>query len=441
MALKEGQVIKSTEFKTIKVLRASEKKVALGEGGQGIVYKVEYDGQPMALKWYFKDKMKNPQKFYENLKNNIAVGAPTNSFLWPIALTEWVDGTFGYIMPLKPQEYSEFTKYLLAQINFKSDVALINAALNIVDGFMKLHWKGFNYQDLNDGNFFINFDNGDVLICDNDNVMGHGYNSGIAGKCRYMAPEIVRGEKMPDRQTDRFSLAVVLFILLFSNHPLEGRYTVKENDITTEEDEKRFYGTDPIFIFDPIDTKNAPTKLTSANAIMLWKMVPDYIRSMFIETFDHDRLHGVKPQLLETAWLKALIRWRSEIVKCSCGRENYSLPSGEFACGCGKTKRIPAHLKFNKHDVPIYPGVELYACQTIADNEDFRTKTADIVTNAKDPKVLGLRNLSDSVWTVTGTDGIPQAKGKNAVIKIANGVLIDFGHNYTAQILSNKKTD
>jgi len=439
MALKEGQTINTINFKTVKVLRASKDKVELGKGGQGIVYKVEYDGKPMALKWYFKSKMKNPQKFYDNIKNNIAVGAPTDAFLWPLDLTEEVDGTFGYVMPLRPKEYSDFSKYLLAKVNFKTDMALINAALNIVDGFMKLHFKGFNYQDLNDGNFFVNFENGDVLICDNDNVMGHGFYSGIAGKCRYMAPEIVRGDKMPDKQTDRFSLSVVLFLLLFANHPLEGRLTVKGDDITTEADEKRFYGTDPVFIFDPKDTRNAPNKLTSANAIKLWGLVPEYIRNLFIEAFDYDKLHGTKPQLLESAWLKALVRWRSEIIKCGCGSENYAEPTGGFVCSCGKTRRIPAHLKFKKSDIPLYPGSKLYACQTILDSEDFRTETAEVIVNPKDPKLLGIRNLTDTVWTVTGSDGTPAPKKKGEVARIADGTIIDFGRNHTAEILANKK--
>lgn len=37
-----------------------------------------------------------------------------------------------------------------------------------------LHRHGYSYQDLNDGNFFINPESGDVLICDNDNVMPQG---------------------------------------------------------------------------------------------------------------------------------------------------------------------------------------------------------------------------------------------------------------------------
>lgn len=63
---------------------------------------------------------------------------------------------------------------------------------------------------------------GDLLICDNDNIAPYGTNTGILGKCRYMAPEIVRKEKQPDAQSDRFSLAVILFLLFFNNHPLEG---------------------------------------------------------------------------------------------------------------------------------------------------------------------------------------------------------------------------
>jgi DNA-binding helix-hairpin-helix protein with protein kinase domain len=342
-------------------------------------------------------------------------------------------------MPLRPSEYSDFSKYLLAKVNFKNDTALVNAALNIVDGFMRLHFAGFNYQDLNDGNFFVNFDNGDVLICDNDNVMGQGFYSGIAGKCRYMAPEIVRGEKLPDKLTDRFSLSVVLFMLLFANHPLEGRLTIKDDDITTEADEKRFYGIDPVFIFDPKDTRNAPNKLTSANAIKLWGLVPDYIRNLFIETFEHDRLHGKKPQILESTWLKAFVRWRSEIIVCGCGEENYADATGSFTCSCGKRRRIPARIKFPKEEVPLYPGVVLYDCQTVADSDDFRTKTAEVITNPKDPKILGLKNLSDVAWTVENPDATTAPKGKGDVVRIVGGVKISFKSNFTAEILANKR--
>ena len=37
-----------------------------------------------------------------------------------------------------------------------------------------------------------------------------------------MAPEIVRGQAKASTETDLFSLAVLLFYMLFMHHPLEG---------------------------------------------------------------------------------------------------------------------------------------------------------------------------------------------------------------------------
>ena len=78
----------------------------LGRGGQGIVYLVELAGQKMALKWYI-----NPpgKKFYKNLEENVAKGAPSDAFLWPEYLTvQKPKSSYGYIMKLRPQGYFEF---------------------------------------------------------------------------------------------------------------------------------------------------------------------------------------------------------------------------------------------------------------------------------------------------------------------------------------------
>ena len=64
----------------------------LGEGGQGVVYRVSVGGREYALKWYHKGAVHNPKKFYQNLESNISKGAPTKAFLWPLYLTKPVDG-------------------------------------------------------------------------------------------------------------------------------------------------------------------------------------------------------------------------------------------------------------------------------------------------------------------------------------------------------------
>ena len=229
-----------------------------------------------------------------------------------------------------------------------------------------------------------------------------------------------------------------MFLLFFSNHPLEGRYTVKPNEIKTDADEKRIYGTDPIFIFDPNDKRNAPTKLTSANAINIWNKVPVYIREIFIEAFEKERLMGNKPRILESVWLKTLVRWRSDYVKCNCGEENLVGDGGVFTCKCGIARRVPVRLQFRRDAIPLYPASKLYAIQTILENEDFHTVTGEVIRNPKDPKVLGIKNLSNATWAITGSDGTTTPKKPSEVTRIIEGVIIDFGRDHKATIISNK---
>ena len=155
----------------------------LGRGGQGIVYLVEVNGKRMALKWYLKPLT---DAFSRNLEYNVFHGAPSDVFLWPEHLTvKDEEGCCGYIMPLRPEGYYEFGNFLLAKVRFRSFTAMMAAAMKICEGFRMLHLSGFSYQDLNDGNFFINPDTGDVLICDNDNVCAQGQTTEIGrASCR-----------------------------------------------------------------------------------------------------------------------------------------------------------------------------------------------------------------------------------------------------------------
>ena len=272
-----------------------------GAGGQGTVYKVSYNGKEYALKWYHKGVFKGKEKeFYKNLENNIQKGSPTDAFLWPLAITDVCDGMFGYIMNIRPEGYYELTEFFVGtkkqkQIRFKSFEAIANAAINIIQGFRELHNSGYSYQDINNGNFFINPENGSVLICDNDNVSPYGVNLGILGKQRYMAPEVVQGKSDPNKQSDRFSLAVILFRLLFINHPLEGKYSTPP--CMTKELERKYYGTDPIFVYDPIDSRNRPIPGTDSNLRTFWKVYPDYIKELFIEAFSKEVMLQIKPIL------------------------------------------------------------------------------------------------------------------------------------------------
>lgn len=175
MEFNKGQTISLEGGKSAKIISK------LGEGGQGIVYSVKIDSKDYALKWYT-CKLANKKEFKKNLQTNIANGAPDSKFLWPLYLTEEINNSFGYVMELRPKNFSDFSDILNNKVRFSSTDTLVTSALNIVNAFRTLHRKGLSYQDLNDGNFFIDVSNGDVLICDNDNVTPDGMkNAGNIG--------------------------------------------------------------------------------------------------------------------------------------------------------------------------------------------------------------------------------------------------------------------
>lgn len=410
----------------------------LGEGGQGTVYRVSVGGKEYALKWYHKGSVQNPKKFYQNLENNINKGAPTKAFLWPLFLTAQTDGSFGYVMELRPKNYREFSEFLLAKVHFATLTAAVNAALNITNGFRELHRNGFSYQDLNDGNFFIDPDTGDVLICDNDNVAPYGESLGIAGKARYMAPEVVRNIKRPDVMTDRFSLAIVLFRLLFLDHPLEGKRVV-EAPCLTEELELKFYGKDPIFIYDPTDDTNRPVRGVHSNALRFWNMYPKFIQDKFITALSKDAMTGNAPRMTDNDWQIAFTRLRDTIVTCPCGTETFINVAGDANCiGCGKRIPKPPILNCHNHKygLALFPGVKMYRCHIDKDSDDFNEVIGEVNRNPNNPAMWGLRNLSDIIWNVETADGNIKPIGKGQIAPIAAIKAIHFPNGTATVILS-----
>ena len=155
---------------------------------------------------------------------------------------------------------------------------------------------------MNDGNFFIDPKTGDVLICDNDNVMPQGEKSGIMGKARYMAPEVVAGG-IPDRDSDRYSLSVILFMLFYANHPLEGKNVV-ECPCMTEAYEKKFYGSEAVFIYNPNNKSNRPEPGIHRNVLRRWPVLPAILRDTFTREFSEEMLRNPQKRMIEQNWEK-----------------------------------------------------------------------------------------------------------------------------------------
>lgn len=379
----------------------------LGEGGQGDVYCVTYNGMDKALKWYKPSALgQNPAEFYANLEQNVRNGPPSEAFLWPLDITklDLESGSFGYIMDLKPEGYYEVSDFMLTNVRFSSYGAAVDAALKIVSAYRILHNKGYCYQDLNDGNFFIHPVTGDVRIADNDNVVPNGTRTGVIGKPRYMAPEIVTGKaETPDTQSDLFSLAVIVFILLFLNHPLEGKRSLAP--ALTPAHQERLYGTHPLFIMDSNNDANAPDPVIHRNVLAVWPCLPEYMRELFSWAFSQESLTTPHRRPNELDWMRNLVKFRSEIVKCPCGNEIFF--HNEVQCDkCGRLLQIPYALKLRNSSIPGVAGSRVYRCQLETCNAD---KALDIVgrvvAKRTDPTKLALKNVGETSWSASTPDG------------------------------------
>ena len=136
-----------------------------------------------------------------------------------------------------------------------------------------------------------------------------------------MAPEVVRGDSLPSTQTDLFSLAVLLFYLFLVHHPLEGKkeMAIHSFDLPAM---TRLYGTDPVFIFDPLDHSNRPVPGCQDNALVNWPLYPQFLRDLFTRAFTSGITDAAHGRVREGEWRAAMIRLRDSVVYCQhCGVE------------------------------------------------------------------------------------------------------------------------
>ena len=395
-------------------------KNLLGAGGQGEVYDVEAGGKHYALKWYFKGSATADQK--KSLEKIISKGKPDKCFLWPMELVVPAGNpVFGYIMELRPKNYKSIVDLMKnkAQPTF---YALCRTAYNAAKGYQKLHASGAKYQDISFGNLFFDENTGDVLICDNDNVSYENKSGGILGTPGFMAPEIVRGEARPSRNTDLYSLSVLLFYLFMVNHPLDGKVEagIKCMDMAAR---VKLYGTDPIFIFDPNNNTNRPLKGYHDNALIYWPIYPEKLRQMFIKAFT-EGLSSPNKRVTEPQWMDLFANLMSGMMQCpACGArvfydETIENSGAAHTCwNCQGTIQVPAKMRIGKNIVILNPNSKL-THHAVYGDYDIDSFVGSVVQNPNNPNLWGVRNEDKINWTYEKADGtqIPIEPGRTAGI-------------------------
>lgn len=383
----------------------------------GTIAKAEYDGEPKLIKWFMKAdlrKIGNQKVLYDNIRNNVLHGSPGNGFLWPADITEWDEGAFGYVMDTWPEEYVTLEDFMDGRERFVNWSMIVKAALSLTISFMHLNRRRYHYYNLTEQDVLINTKSGQTLLANNDFA-----SSGIpikVSKSTLMAPMYVSGQKKPDDKTDAHLLAVLLFELMFLNHPLEG-HAVALRPIMNERYKRMFYVEKPTFIYDAQDDSNRPVRGVHINALLLWNRYPQYIKEAFQEVFHRDVMFERRCGITVKEWYQILLRLRSDIVSCSCGAENLRLP-GEHKCvRCRKAvEKVWLSYETGGRIYPVIPGGKIYQCQ-LDEGTDYETIAAEFIRSKSSSGLCILKNVTDIKWTAVSRNGQKHdVEGKETVI-------------------------
>lgn len=425
--LKEGQVVR-TELSNLNCSVGD----FLGAGSQGEVYRAVLGSKTVALKWYFPHYLRSDPELRRNLRTAIERGSPSDRFLWPIELVVSARGEgFGYVMPLREDRYKSLIEIMKrrAEPSFRT---LTTAGFEIADSYLQLHSSGLCYSDISFGNVFIDPKNGQVCICDNDNVHVDGEGTGIGGTIGFMAPEIVRGEAMPSSYTDLFSLSVLLFYLFMLHHPLEGQRELEVRCFDYPA-KRKLYGAEPIFIFDPTDDRNRPVPGYHDNALAFWAAYPDFLKNLFVRSFTAGLRDPKNGRVRESEWRAAMVHLRDSIVYCRvCGAENFACldgPAGPAPCwSCHSGVDLPFQIQIGRTVVMLNHDTQLFPHHIDAQRiYDFSQPVAEVSRHPNDPSVWGLKNLGAVNWQVTDASGAVFEIAPGRSVGLVAGRIIDFG--------------
>jgi DNA-binding helix-hairpin-helix protein with protein kinase domain len=407
----------------------------LGSGGQGEVYRANLGGKPVALKWYFPDQATREER--EALEALVESGAPNEKFHWPIdiASAEAAPG-FGYIMPLREARYKGLVDLMKRRFE-PTFRALATSGFELSQCFLDLHAGGLCFRTIDFGNVFFDPDTGSTVVPLNDawNVVRDGEaQGGILGTPRLMAPELLLGG-VPSRETDLFSLSVLLFYMLLVHHPLEGK---KESSTASFDMSAmtKLYATEPLFIFDPDDRSNEPVPGYHDNAILFWPIYPQFLRDAFTRTFTDGLRDPKNGRVTEREWQGILIRLRDSVFYCRCGSENFYDAAALRVSGgnpglcrsCHKDLQLPPRIRIGNNVIMLNHNTRLFP-HHIDDEKtyDFSAAVAEVAQHPTNANIWGLKNVSSENWIGKLADGSFKDVEPGRSVSLGAGTRILFG--------------
>ena len=220
------------------------------------------------------------------------------------------------------------------------------------------------------------------------------YPPDVAGTPDFIAPEVVSTihlartdplRRLPSIATDRYALAVLIYMYLLYRHPLKGD---KNHDPDPAKDDQMAMGDKALWIEHPTDSSNRIKLAGASPAELPWKnttAIPYTITGPYLaELFRRAFIEGVQaPERRPTAddWENALVKTADLIQRCQNSHciqkwfafDNTQAPRCPF-CGTAYSGPLPVldlyserqagQFRPDNHRLMIYPDQSLYPWHT-----------------------------------------------------------------------------
>lgn len=284
---------------------------------------------------------------------------------------------------------------------FLSEEAEKKCLCNIVQYFAETHSKGEMVGPIDIRKLQIDLVNGNITIPQSEPI-NELFNS--VDTLKFLSPEILKEKSSWTIHADNFFLATVLFSVEFFIHPFDGML-VYEKPVTNTKQAVDFY-SNPIFVFDTVDTRNQALGYNDGKAISKWEKCNACVKDYYIRNFTTG-IHQVDMR-----------------VDAKDALNVFPAPQNS------NEVRI---LEINDKRFNLYEGLELYESD-VEPNSSGNQKLLVVIKSTKNENILALGNTSNDTWSVYLPDSKEVMVSPKSVAPIVQGATISIGE-YLANII------
>jgi hypothetical protein len=202
--------------------------------------------------------------------------------------------------------------------------------------------------------------------------------------------------------------------------------------------EYEMFGKNPHFIFHRTNHANRPIRGYHTMPLKRWPGLPIYIKEAFHRTFVDGLIDRENGRTTEIEWVRLLMRYRDEVVRCGCGFEYadglWETNRTGLCPACGTQSPDRAILLVGSNKVILDLGKKLYEPHVDKFAANYDIAVANVIASRDNPNIWGIRNVTAQSFTITDAKGVKKIIPPNGVIPIVRNITIQFNDDTKGEI-------